>query len=139
MPNVKREHRIAKIHMAAGFFAVVTRDASEIGEMMGMSSRNVIRYSKEPEWATALEAVGYTGDRTFRVNKYGRDPEGTAEFKEAKEVYLKNQNTATSAWQCAVATAEELDLIPRTVWNWSKRYGWNDAKKAKKEVLDATR
>ena len=130
MANVKKEHRIAKIHMAAGLFAVVTRDAEEIGDLMQMSSRNVIRYSKEPEWQTALEAVGYTGDRTFRVNKSGRDPEGTAEFQKAKEVYLKNKPTETSGWQCAVATAEELDLTPRTVWNWAKRYRWNDATKA---------
>ena len=127
MANVKREHRIAKIHMAAGFFAVVTRDASEIGNLMQMSSRNVIRYSKEPEWHTALEAVGYTGDRTFRVNRHGRDPERNNPelFQKTKAVYLEKAKTATSGWQTAVATAEALDLIPRTVWNWVKRYEWN--------------
>ena len=132
MANVKREHRIAKIHMAAGFFAVLTRDAEEIGEYMKMSARNVIRYSKESEWQTALEAVGYTGDRTFRVNRHGRDPERNNPelFQKAKAVYLENAKTATSGWQASVATAAALDLIPRTVWNWAKRYGWNDATKA---------
>lgn len=71
MPNVKKEHRIAKIHMAAGIFCM-TRDAKIIAEKLKTTERNVQRWSKTPEWHTALEAIGYKGDRSFRVNRAGR-------------------------------------------------------------------
>ena len=138
MPNVKREHRIAKIHMAAGLFVGFTRDAKIIAEKLDTSERNVQRWAKTPEWKTALEAIGYQGDRSFRVNRQGRDPERDNPdlFQQAKVLYLQNAETAPSSWKCAGITAEKLrgqdgwNIQPRTIWNWARRYGWRYTEKS---------
>lgn len=137
MANVKSEHRIAKIHMAAGLFICMTRDAKVIAEKLNTSERNVQRWSKTPEWTTALEAIGYEGDLSFRVNKQGRDPqrENPETFKKAHYAYHDIWiETGKGNWQCAVATAEELkqiglDIEPRTIYNWAKRYGWRSTER----------
>ena len=126
MAYVKPEYRIAKVHMAAGLFVGFTRDAKVIAEKLNTSERNVQRWAKTKEWATALEAVGYTGDLTFRVNRQGRDPkrENPVLFEQARVLYLENR-TEKKRWQAAVATAEALGLKPRTIYNWAKGYEWD--------------
>ena len=126
MAYVKPEYRIAKVHMAAGLFVGFTRDAKIIAEKLNTTERNVLRWAKTEEWATALEAVGYEGDPSFRVIPRGRNPrrENPVLFEKAKALYLENRQ-AKKRWQAAVATAEALDLKPRTVHNWSNRYGWD--------------
>lgn len=134
MANVSKEHRTAKIHMAAGIFVGFTRDAKVIAEKLNTTERNVQRWAKTPEWATALEAIGYAGDRTFRVNRQGRDPqrENPFAFKAAHYAYheLLELEEVKGKWKLAVATAEklrgheELHIEPRTIYNWAKKYKW---------------
>ena len=126
MPYVKPEYRIAKIHMAAGLFVGFTRDAKIIAEKLNTTERNVLRWAKDPEWITALEAVNYQGDTSFRMIPRGRNPqrENPELFEQARVLYLENRK-AKKRWQAAVATAEALDLKPRTIYNWAKAYEWN--------------
>ena len=135
MPYVKPEYRIAKIHMAAGLYVGFTRDAKIIAEKLNTTERNVLRWAKTAEWATALEAVGYEGDTSFRVIPRGRNPkrENPESFKKAHYAYHDIwTETGTGNWQCAVATADALkqiglDIEPRTIYNWAKKYGWRSA------------
>ena len=135
MPYVKPEYRIAKIHMAAGLFVGFTRDAKVIAEKLQTTERNVLRWAKTPEWATALTAVGYTGDLTFRVIPRGRNPqrENPEVFEKAKALYLENRKTAKTGWQAAGITAdalkvEDIEVSQRTVWNWAKGDEWDTPK-----------
>ena len=54
MPQVKP---ITKIHCAATYFVFVSRDIDEIAEAFDTSDRTIRRWSEDPEWETALEAL----------------------------------------------------------------------------------
>ena len=134
MAYVKPEYRIAKVHMAAGLFVGFTRDAKIIAEKLNTTERNVLRWAKDPEWRTALEAVGYEGDPSFRVIPRGRNPqrENPEVFKKVHYAYYEvlEFDKVKGTWKCAVATAEKvkaqagLHIEPRTIYNWAKKYNW---------------
>ena len=60
-----RTKDLAMIHGAAFYFANISRDKKRIAEHFGVSVRTIERWSKEPEWEQALNAWGYTGERSF--------------------------------------------------------------------------
>ena len=131
MAKVKREHRIAKIHMAVGLFIGMTRDAKIIAEKLKTSERNVKRWAKDAEWKIALESINYQGDRSFRVKKQGRDPQrdNPELFERVRKQYIANLKDSNTGWECARITAEALkskgtEILPRRVWNWAKKYDW---------------
>ena len=68
MANISKLEREVFITIAAGFFALETRDAKVIGDKLGVSSRTVLRYAKEPRWAEVLNVLGYEGEMNFRIN-----------------------------------------------------------------------
>ena len=139
MAYVKPEYRIAKIHMAAGLFVGFTRDAKVIAEKLDTTERNVLRWAKDPEWITALEAVGYEGDTSFRIIPRGRNPqrENPEVFGKAKALYLENRKTAKTGWQAAKMTAdalkaEDIEVSQRTIYNWADKGNWNTPENATK-------
>ena len=131
--RVKPEYRIAKIHMAAGIFVGMTRDAKVIAEKLNTSEWNVLCWAKTPEWETALEAVGYRGNRSFRVNKHkDAERENSFAFKAAHYAYHDLMvESGLGKWQCAVATSEYLkengglDIEPCTIYNWANKDSWH--------------
>ena len=132
MPYVKPEYRIAKIHMAAGLYVGFTRDAKIIAEKLNTTERNVLRWAKTPEWQTALEAVEYQGDTSFRVIPRGRNPkrENPEVFERAQVLYLQNFKEAKTGWQAAKMTAdglkaEGIEVSQRTIYNWADKYKWD--------------
>ena len=102
MAYVKPEYRIAKIHMAAGLFVGFTRDAKIIAEKLNTTERNVLRWAKTDAWATALEAVGYEGDPSFRMIPRGRNPqrENPELFQQAKAVVPSEQDREKALASC---------------------------------------
>ena len=56
-----------RITIAAGLFAIHTRDAKEIARLVDTSERNIHRWAEREKWDEVLETLGYTGERNFRV------------------------------------------------------------------------
>ena len=133
--NRSKQDRAKEIGKAARLFATKTRDAKEIAKQLNTSPRTIQRYARTPEWTAVLHALDYQGDTTFRVAKRRDIQRDNPElFEKTKAVYLKNAENAPSGWKCAGITADELNLNPRTIWNWAKTYGWWAEKNKNGEV-----
>lgn len=122
MPQVKP---IAKIHCAAAYFVFVSRDINDIAAAFDTSNRTIRRWAEDPEWETALDACGYTGDRNFETQPY-RDTERDAGrlFEKAREAYIVAVKSGAPKHRWATIAAEAVDLPRRRVHNWAMKHGW---------------
>ena len=124
MPQVKP---IVKIHCAATYFVFVSRDINDIAEAFDTSDRTIRRWSDDPEWETALDACGYTGDRTFETQPY-RDTERDAggRFEEARTAYIVAIKEGEPKHRWATIAAEAVGLPRRRVHDWAMKHGWRE-------------
>lgn len=124
MPQVKP---IVRIHCAATYFVFVSRDINEIAETFGTSDRTIRRWTEDPEWETALDACGYTGDKSFETQPY-RDTERDAGqlFEKAREAYIVAVNSGEPKHRWATIAAEAVDLPRRRVHDWAMKHGWRE-------------
>ena len=124
MPQVKP---IVKIHCAAAYFAFVSRDINEIADAFNTSNRTIRRWADDPEWEAALDACGYTGDRSFETQPY-RDTERDAGglFEEAREAYTVAVKSGEPPHKLATIAAEAVDLPRRRVHDWAVKHGWRE-------------
>ena len=116
---------IVKIRCAAAYFVFVSRDINEIAETFGTSDRTIRRWTEDPEWETALEACGYTGDKSFETQPY-RDTERDAGqlFEKAREAYILAVNSGEPKHRWATIAAEVVHLPRRRVHDWAMKHGW---------------
>ena len=124
MPQVKP---IVKIHCAAAYFVFVSRDINEIAEAFDTSDRTIRRWSEDPEWESALDACGYTGDRSFETQPY-RDTERDAggRFEEARAAYTVAIKSGEPKHRWATIAAEAVGLPRRRVHDWAMKHGWRE-------------
>lgn len=122
MPQVKP---IVKIHCAAAYFVFVSRDINEIAEAFDTSDRTIRRWSNAPEWETALDACGYTGDRTFETQPY-RDTERDIGglFEKAREAYVVAVKSGEPKHRWATIAGNAVGLPRRRVHDWAMKHGW---------------
>lgn len=122
MPQVRP---VEKIQRAARYFATRSRDAHKIADAFGVSVETIRRWSKTPEWTQALDAINYTGDRSF-VNRPTRDTirDADAVFKKARRIYRAAQRAGVPKYKLASQTAKKTGLTRRRVHGWAKKYGW---------------
>ena len=55
------------VTVAAGLFAIHTRDAKEIASLMNTTERTVHRWAAREKWKEVLHTLSYEGERNFRV------------------------------------------------------------------------
>ena len=122
MPKPKN---LIKIHGAAFYFAHISQDLTEIAETTDLGERQIRRYAETPEWQNALDAWGYTGDRTFTTQPTRDTVRDAGEtFDKAREVYLEALKAGESKHKLARITADALGLQPKRVRTWAQKYGW---------------
>lgn len=115
---------IAMIHGSAFYFAYISRDKKRIASHFGVSERTIERWSKEPQWHQALNAWGYTGERTF--TRTGRDiaSKSRERFEQAKAIYIKAFKSGEPLHRLATITGKATKLEPSTIRRWANRYNW---------------
>ena len=67
MTNKSTAKRKIYIITAACLFAVHTRDAKEIGDILNTTDRTIHRYAEIEDWEDTLQILNYQGERNFRV------------------------------------------------------------------------
>lgn len=112
------------IHGAAFYFAYTSRDKKSIASRFGVTERTIERWSKEPDWHQALNAWGYTGERTFA--RVDRDIASTSRerFEQTKAIYIKEFKSGEPLHRLATITGKATGLPPLTIRRWANRYNW---------------
>ena len=67
MPKRSKTETDTLVTVAAGFFALHTRDAKEIAKLLNTTERNIHRWGERDKWKEVLQTLGYEGQRNFRV------------------------------------------------------------------------
>ena len=67
MPKRSKAETDILVTIAAGLFALHTRDAKEIARLLNTTERNVHRWAKREKWEEVLKTLNYEGERNFRV------------------------------------------------------------------------
>ena len=114
------------LHAAAFYLSKhPTATAGEIGAFVGKSKRTIERWSQTAEWETALDNLGFTGDRNWR-RKIQRDiqRESGDLVQRAKETYQQLRKDGTPRHKLIRAVSVKLNIpIPR-LRKWVKRFNW---------------
>ena len=124
MPQVKST---TKIHCAAAYFAFVSRDITQIANAFGVNDRTIRRWAEDEEWQTALDACGYTGDRSFQL-KLTRDTQRDAGdiFEKTREAYQNAIREGHPKHRWATIAAEAVGIRRRRVHQWAIKHGWRE-------------
>ena len=122
MPQVKP---VKKIQRAARYFATRSRELSKITARFKVSEDTVRNWAKTPEWTATLDAIGYTGNRSF-AKRPTRDAARDAGpvFTKARKVYRSLLNAGEPRHKLASLTAKQLGLTRRRVYEWAEKYKW---------------
>ena len=122
MPQVRP---VKKIQRAARYFAKRSRDLQKIAKAFHVSKDTVRKWAKTPEWTATLDALGYTGDRSFE-KKPTRDAarDAGATFTKARKVYRSLHEAGEPTHKLASLTAKRLGLTRRRVYEWAEKYNW---------------
>ena len=67
MPKRSKAETDILVTIAAGLFALHTRDAKEIAKLLNTTERNVHRWAARDKWEEVLSVLNYEGQRNFRV------------------------------------------------------------------------
>ena len=67
MPKRSKAELDILITIAAGLFAIHTRDAKEIANLLDTSERSIHRWAEREKWEEVLQTLNYEGERNFRV------------------------------------------------------------------------
>ena len=122
-----RTKDITMIHGAAFYFAQVSRDKKKIASHFGVSERTIERWSKEPEWEQALNAWGYTGERSFTPPP--RRDIGTkfkSSYERARSIYVEAFQAGEPEHKLASTAAEVTELTPETIRRWAIKHRWKE-------------
>lgn len=116
-----------RLHCAAFYFSHISRDLNELAIMFDVSKDTIRRWAKSKEWDVVLQELGYNGDRSF-IRQPKRDTARDAGeiFQQAKVVYQNTLKAGTPHHKLATVTAQILDVNPRRIRDWARKYKWRD-------------
>lgn len=116
---------LVKLHAAAFYFAYHSRLVSDIAVHVGVHERTIKRWAALPEWESALDVLGYTGERDF-VYHQKRDVarEQGVVYDHAKSVYVGLLRDGTPGHKLVSMTSEVVNLPVGMIRRWSKNGNW---------------
>lgn len=120
--------KIEELHAAAFHLTKYPESTAEdIGAYVGKSKRTIERISTTAAWHTALDNLGFTGDRGWR-RQQARDilRESGDEVALAKQLYLEARQKGITRGKADTAAAKVLDCSAKRIYYWRKRYGWEN-------------
>ena len=126
---------IEELHAAAFHLTKYPESTAEqVAAYVGKSKRTIERWSETAEWHTALDNLGFEGDRNWR-RAIQRDiqRESGDLVQRAKETYQQLRKDGTPRHKLIRETADTLNIpIPR-LRNWVKRFNWGTSPKKEAE------
>ena len=115
---------IEELHAAAFYLTKhPTATAEEVGAFVGKSPRTIARWSKTAEWHSALDELGFEGDRNWRRNPHRdieRDDGAIVDL--AKSIYLRHRGDGHKKGESVLIAARTVNKSEKTVRNWRKRF-----------------
>ena len=129
-----KQKDLARIHVAAIYFAEKSQDINQVAKAAGVSTQTIRRWSKqEPEWERALQLWELGNGSLCRVDRtFATQPKRNAErdtnelFKSAETEYKSAIKRGVASHKLASQTAKKVGqgLTRRRVYEWAKLYGW---------------
>ena len=117
---------IEELHAAAFYFTKhPDSTAEEVGAFVGKSKRTIERWSTTAEWVTALDNLGFTGDRSWRRNPHRdiqRDDSDIVSL--AKSIYLRHRGEGHKKGESVRIAARTVNKTERTIRSWRHRFDW---------------
>ena len=127
---------LARIHVAAIYFAQESRDINKVAAAFGVSTRTIRRWSKEePAWEEAIKAWESRRDHTHHVDRrFETKPKRNARrdtgqlFDDAEKAYKTAIHEGVASHKLASRTAEMVGegLTRRRVHEWARLYHWRE-------------
>ena len=117
---------IEELHAAAFYLTKYPESTAEqVGAFVGKSKRTIERWSTSAEWHTALDNIGFTGDRGWR-REQPRDIERESgdEIALAKQLFLEARQKGITRGKADKAVAKVLGCSDKRIYHWRKRFGW---------------
>ena len=97
----------------------------QVGAFVGKSKRTIERWSETAEWHTALDNLGFTGDRGWRRNVQRDVKRDDGDIVDARKNRLYAPSRVTGigkAHRYRSLTSETVNKAERTIRNWRKRF-----------------
>ena len=109
------------------FITEPDKTVKEITDAVGIRENTVHQWQAKGEWDKALDAFDFTGDRSLR-RKASRDleRESGAVIDLAKSTYAAARDAGMKKGQASKHTAKIINVSEKTIFNWRKRFGWDD-------------
>ena len=103
------------------------KTVKEIADEVGTREETVHQWQAKGEWDKALDAFKFTGDRSLR-RKASRDLERESRdvIDLAASTYDAARTAGMNKGQADAHTAKIVNVSKKTVFNWRKRFGWDD-------------
>ena len=117
---------IEELHAAAFYLTKYPEStAEEVGAFVGKSKRTIERWSTTAEWHTALDNLGFTGDRTWRRNPHRDVMRDSGDLVDlAKDLYLKARQDGLTRGKADKHVAKIINCSDKRIYHWRKRFGW---------------
>ena len=99
--------------------------AADVGAFVGKGQRTILRWSQTAEWNTALDNLGFEGDRGWRRNvqrDIQRDDGAIVDL--AKSIYLRHRGDGHKKGESVLMAARTVNKSEKTIRNWRKRFDW---------------
>jgi hypothetical protein len=117
--NYERQIRI----QVAAFHFTQEKSLKEIAALVDRNERQIIRWSKLPEWEQVLELLDYQGSRSFRQQPTRQiDTEQVASTHQVWLGFCKDKGVRTAARLTSEATGLPLSRVRQ----WERRFGWRE-------------
>ena len=117
---------LTKLSAAAFLFTEGHNTAKGLSEKLGTAEGTIYKWVKLPEWQKALDDLKFTGDRKLHREWRDIDRESGDEVNLAKQLYLEARAKGIRKGQADKEVAKVLDCSDKRIFNWRKRYGWDD-------------
>ena len=108
------------------FITEPDKTVKEIAAEVGVRENTVHQWLAKGEWDKALDAFDFTGDRSLR-RKASRDLERESGdvIELAKSTYRDARADGMNKGEASKHTAKIVNVSEKTIFNWRKRFGWD--------------
>lgn len=116
-----------KLYQAADYFVNVSRQLSEIALELHVQPRTIRGYAKDPAWQTALDDLGYSGERCFEKKPTRRKKDTEREdYKHAKYIYrhLCHKDSSIPPRKYAYLIEKHIQIPRKKINRWAKQENW---------------
>ena len=100
---------------------------TEICKRLKISRDRPYEWQNAGELDKAFDAIGYTGTRNLRRHvRRDASRDSSEQIEMAKAIYLESRKIQKKKGASDALAAEAVGVSQSTVYNWRKRFGWDN-------------